>query len=199
MTAYTIIGMAVALAMDAFAVSVAAGVYLKNISPRQFFRLSFHFGLFQAMMPVIGWSAGFSVRALIEKVDHWIAFFLLLAVGISMIREAVSEKEEARPAKDPTKGKSLIILSVATSVDALAVGFSLSILNASILAPSIVIGLTALSFTVLGLYIGSKAVNISWLKRYAEILGTLVLCAIGLSIMADHGVFQALLNSIGIE
>jgi putative Mn2+ efflux pump MntP len=190
--------MAVALAMDAFAVSVAAGVYLKNISPRQFFRLSFHFGLFQAMMPVIGWSAGFSVRALIEKVDHWIAFFLLLAVGISMIREAVSEKEEARPAKDPTKGKSLIILSVATSVDALAVGFSLSILNASILAPSIVIGLTALSFTVLGLYIGSKAVNISWLKRYAEILGALVLFAIGLSIMADHGVFQALLNPIGI-
>jgi putative Mn2+ efflux pump MntP len=184
--------MAVALAMDAFAVSVAAGVYLKNISPRQFFRLSFHFGLFQAMMPVIGWSAGFSVRALIEKADHWIAFFLLLAVGISMVREALYEKEETGPAKDPTKGKTLVILSVATSVDALAVGFSLSILNASILMPAVIIGLTALFFTLAGLYLGSKAVAISWLKKYAEILGALVLFAIGISILADHGVLQAL-------
>ena len=193
MTPYTIIGMAVALAMDAFAVSIAAGVYLKHISSRQFFRLSFHFGLFQAMMPVIGWSAGLSVRLLIEKIDHWIAFFLLLAVAISMVREAVSQKE-AGPLKDPTRGKTLVILSVATSVDALAVGFSLSIINVSIFAPAIVIGLTALCFTLVGLYLGAKAVNISWLKKYAEILGAFTLFAIGISILADHGVFQSFLR-----
>jgi len=186
---YTIIGIAVALAMDAFAVSIAAGVYLKNISFRQFFRLSWHFGLFQALMPVLGWSAGLSVRHLIERADHWIAFCLLTVVGISMIREAFGKDDEEKTRKDPTKGSTLIVLSVATSVDALAVGFSLSILNTSIIAPAIIIGMTALVFTITGLFLGSKAVHIEWLKKYADILGALVLFCIGISILYEHGVF----------
>ena len=176
--------------MDAFAVSVATGVYLKHIQFRQFFRLSWHFGLFQAMMPILGWGAGLSVRHLIEKVDHWISFALLVFVGITMIREALGKEDEDHRAKDPTKGATLIVLSLATSMDALAVGFSLAILNTAIFMPALIIGVTALLFTVSGLYIGSKAVHIQWLKKYAEILGALVLFIIGLSILADHGVFS---------
>lgn len=132
MNLYTIIGISVALAMDAFAVSIAAGVYLKDVSFRQFFRLSWHFGLFQALMPVIGWGAGLSIRHFIEKADHWVAFCLLTVVSISMVREAFGKEDEEKARRDPTKGSTLIVLSLATSIDALAVGFSLSILNTSI-------------------------------------------------------------------
>jgi putative Mn2+ efflux pump MntP len=91
-----IVAIAVALAMDAFAVSIATGVRLKRVSLRQFFRLAWHFGLFQAMMPVIGWAAGLTVRDTIERYDHWIAFGLLAFVGTNMIREAFKLEEDAR-------------------------------------------------------------------------------------------------------
>ncbi|MCK5195152.1 MAG: manganese efflux pump, partial [Desulfobulbaceae bacterium] len=104
--------------MDAFAVSIATGVSLKDVSFRQTFRLSWHFGLFQAMMPVIGWSAGLSIRAYIEGYDHWVAFVLLAFVGINMIREAFQHDKGEEQKKDPTKGVTLVILSVATSIDA---------------------------------------------------------------------------------
>ena len=121
----TLVGTAFALAMDAFAVSVASGITLKNITFRQTFRLSWHFGIFQALMPIIGWSAGISIRSYIEHFDHWIAFGLLLIVGGNMIREAFHNEEEKKQKKDPTKGTTLVMLSVATSIDALAVGLSL--------------------------------------------------------------------------
>jgi len=123
----TILFIAVALAMDVFAVSVVAGVTLKRIDIRQIFRMSWHFGFFQAMMPVIGWTAGLTVRSYIEKYDHWIAFILLAAVGLHMIRESFKGEDEIDRRKDPTKGIVLIILAVATSIDALAVGFTFSI------------------------------------------------------------------------
>ena len=124
-----ILAIAVALAMDAFAVAVATGVSLKHVSFRQTFRLSWHFGLFQAIMPVIGWSAGLTIRSFIEQYDHWVAFGLLAFVGGHMIKEAFQPETEKIQKKDPTKGWSLVMLSVATSIDALAVGFSMSMLN----------------------------------------------------------------------
>ncbi|MBW1842568.1 MAG: manganese efflux pump, partial [Deltaproteobacteria bacterium] len=118
--------------MDAFAVSIATGVILKDVSSRQTFRLSWHFGLFQAMMPVIGWAAGMTIRAYIERYDHWVAFGLLTFVGANMIKAAFQDDKGDDKPKDPTRGMTLVMLSVATSIDALAVGLSLSILNVSI-------------------------------------------------------------------
>ena len=150
----TLGGTAFALAMDAFAVSVASGITLKNITFRQTFRLSWHFGVFQALMPIIGWSAGISIRSYIEHFDHWIAFGLLLFVGGNMIREAFHNEEDKKQKKDPTKGTTLVILSVATSIDALAVGLSLSMVNISIWFPAFIIGIVATTFTGIGLHLG---------------------------------------------
>lgn len=178
---------AVALAMDAFAVSIVAGVKLKDVSFRQTFRLAWHFGFFQALMPVIGWGAGVSVRTYIERYDHWIAFGLLTFVGIKMIREAFQHEKEEKSPKDPTKGMTLVVLSVATSVDALAVGFSISMLNISIWTPAVIIGIVAGLFTIIGLQIGKRVGSAVRLGLYAEIVGAIVLFAIGLNILHEHG------------
>jgi len=181
-----ILAIAVALAMDAFAVAVAAGVSLKQVSFRQTFRLSWHFGLFQALMPIIGWSAGLSVRSFIEQYDHWVAFGLLTFVGGHMIKEAFQPEKKGTHKKDPTKGMSLILLSVATSIDALAVGFSMSMLKISIAFPAFIIGITATLFTIGGLHIGKIVGSSSHLSRYAEIIGGIVLLVIGLRILYEH-------------
>ncbi len=189
-----IFAIAVALAMDAFAVSIVTGVNLKNVSYRQTFRLSWHFGLFQAMMPVIGWFAGLSVRVHIERYDHWIAFGLLAFVGIHMIKEAFDDDKSEKRKKDHTKGITLVILSIATSIDALAVGFSLSLLGVSIWTPAIVIGIVAGIFTIIGLQIGEKIGSAKQLSRYAETIGGGILIAIGLNILHEHGALSFFLN-----
>jgi putative Mn2+ efflux pump MntP len=184
-----ILALAVALAMDALAVALATGVALKRVSRRQTFRLAWHFGLFQALMPIIGWALGLSVRSAIERFDHWIAFALLAFIGAKMIREAFALTEEAERA-DPTRGWSLVMLSVATSIDALAVGLSMSMLGLSIWTPAAVIGLVCLLFTAAGLHLGRFVGNAARLSFAAEILGGVVLIAIGLNILRDHGVFS---------
>lgn len=173
--------------MDAFAVSIATGVVLKDVSFRQTFRLSWHFGLFQAMMPVFGWAAGLSVRAYIEQYDHWVAFGLLAFVGGNMIRAAFQNDENNKELKDPTRGMTLVMLSVATSIDALAVGLSLSILNVSIWTPALVIGLVAGTFTIIGLQIGKRIGSLTRLRHYVEAMGGIVLMVIGIKILHEHG------------
>ena len=140
MDAITLIGLALALAMDAFAVALGTGAVLSRLTGRHLFRLGFHFGLFQALMPVIGWLAGQTIIQWVSAWDHWIAFGLLAIIGGRMIYEAFSDKEKTDE-RDPTKGLSLVLLSIATSIDALAVGFSLSVIGVSIWMPSLVIGL----------------------------------------------------------
>jgi putative Mn2+ efflux pump MntP len=180
--------------MDAFAVSIAVGISLREVSFRQTFRLSWHFGLFQALMPVIGWNLGLSVRSYIEAYDHWIAFALLFLVGGNMLREAfIPEPEEERIDKDATKGFTMVVLSVATSIDALAVGFSLSMIETSIVLPAIIIGVVALLFTVAGLHMGKRVAGSEKLSCYAEILGGLVLWGIGLKILHEHDALNNLL------
>ncbi|MFN2353030.1 MAG: manganese efflux pump MntP family protein [Desulfopila sp.] len=188
-----ILGIAVALAMDAFAVAIATGVSLRNINLRQTFRLSWHFGLFQALMPVIGWYFGTSIQHYVEAYAHWIAFALLFLVGGNMIREAFTREEDEDSAhKDATKGLTMVILSIATSIDALAVGLSMSLLKVSIVTPAIIIGIVAGLFTILGLHLGARAARFERLSPIAEALGGVVLWLIGINILRDSGVFSAL-------
>ena len=185
----TVLIIAVALAMDVFAVSIATGVVLKRVDVRQTFRMAWHFGLFQAVMPIIGWSAGLTVRSFIEKYDHWAAFALLSFVGLHMIREAFKEDNEISVQKDPTRGMVLIILSVATSIDALTVGFSFSLLKVSIWIPAVIIGIVSILFSIIGLKIGKGLGELSFVSKYAEISGGIVLILIGVKILYKHGVF----------
>ena len=192
MSSLNIIVIAVALAMDAFTVAIAVGISLNHVNLRQTFRLSWHFGFFQAVMPVIGWSMGISVRSAIEMYDHWIAFALLAYVGGNILKEAFQpETKKKQMLKDPTKGMTLVILSIVTSIDALAVGFSISILNISIIFPAIVIGCFATLFTIMGLYIGKTVGSSSRLSMSAECIGGIVLLLIGVNILVDHGVFDS--------
>ena len=189
MTTLNIMAIAVALAMDAFAVAIATGITLKKISARQTFRLAWHFGLFQALMPVIGWYSGVHLLARIERFDHWIAFALLLFVGGKMLVEAFHDDDEQKAVKDPTRALSLVVLSVATSIDALAIGFTLSVLHVSIAYPAIIIGIVAGAFTAFGMHMGARLGSMNHIGRYAEVVGGLVLIGIGINILNEHGVF----------
>ncbi|MGB5985700.1 MAG: manganese efflux pump MntP family protein [Desulfobacterales bacterium] len=189
-----ILALAIGLAMDAFAVAIATGVTLKTVSFRQTFRLSWHFGLFQALMPVIGWSAGLTIQDLIQAWDHWMAFGLLLLVGGNMLREALGQETDECVVRDPTKGFSLVILSVATSIDALAVGLSLAVMQVSIVTPCVMIGVVAGVFTLIGLHLGKRLANACRISRYAEMTGGVVLILIGLNILREHGALSWLIT-----
>ncbi|MEJ2031911.1 MAG: manganese efflux pump MntP family protein [Deltaproteobacteria bacterium] len=177
---------AVALGVDAFAVSLAAGIGLPWIGPRRTFRLAWHFGFFQAAMNVIGWAAGLTIRPFMAAFDHWLAFGLLAFVGGRMIWEALRETEMERRQSDPTRGRTLVVLSVATSIDSLAVGISFSVLATSIWLPALFIGLVAALLTAAGLHLGRAMRAATRLGTRAEILGGLVLVAIGFNILRAH-------------
>jgi putative Mn2+ efflux pump MntP len=174
---------AVGLAMDAFAVSLAAGASGKITSPRPIFRLSFHFGLFQFLMPILGWLLGSQIAHLIEAFDHWIAFGLLALVGSRMIRGGLDPRPQAAGI-DHSRGWTLIMLCVATSIDALAIGLSLAMLQVAIWYPSAVIGLVTASLSLVGLGLGYR-LGVRFGKRM-EILGGVILIIIGIRILAEH-------------
>jgi putative Mn2+ efflux pump MntP len=185
MNFFIVLALALALAMDAFAVSMGLSLSFGKMTRSQTFRLSFHFGFFQFMMPVVGWLAGKNLFKYIQSVDHWIAFGLLLIIGGKMIYESFARRERREMRKsDPTKGFSLILLSVATSIDALAVGLSLAALHFSIVYPAVIIGLVAFTMSVIGVKVG-PLIGIIIGKR-AELLGGLILVLIGAKILSDH-------------
>jgi putative Mn2+ efflux pump MntP len=179
----SILGIAVGLAMDAFAVSIAAGLSIPNLTGRHVFRLAWHFGLFQLIMPVVGWLAGTTVSSYIAAYDHWVAFGILAAIGGKMLNETFLGNEEASRG-DPTRGLMLVTLSVATSIDALAVGLSLAFLRVSVWMPSLVIGLVAGVLTAIGITFGGR-LGRRW-KRRAEAVGGVVLILIGLRMLISH-------------
>jgi putative Mn2+ efflux pump MntP len=185
----TILLIALALAVDAFAVALASGVSLCQVSKRQTFRLSFHFGFFQAMMNIIGWGAGLTVRSLLESFAHWLAFALLALVAVKMIKDAIAGREEEAQKVDPTRGYTLVMLSVATSIDSLAVGLSFSVLNVSIWLPAATIGIVATVLTIVGLRLGCLLGAASRIGARAEVAGGLILLGIGINILHQHGVF----------
>jgi manganese efflux pump family protein len=180
----TILGLALGLAMDAFAVAIAVGSRLDRLAPRPIFRLSFHFGLFQFMMPIIGWFVGSQIARYIQHYDHWLAFLLLAYIGSKMIWESWKHDEQKESLTDPTRRWSLIILSVATSIDALAVGLSMALINVAILFPSVIIGIVAAAMTALGMVFGRK-LGARFGKKM-EFIGGLILIAIGINIVAGH-------------
>ena len=181
----SLLALACALAMDAFAVAAVTGLALKPMTRRHVFRLAFHFGLFQALMPTLGWLAGTSIQKYIASFDHWVAFGLLVIVGGRMIREALHGHEVERSAvSDPTAGWSLVTLSVATSIDALAVGLSMAMLGLTIVVPALVIGIVAALFTAVGMAVGRRVGSI--LGRRVEVLGGLILVGIGVRILIEH-------------
>lgn len=178
-----VVGVSLALAMDAFAVAVATGLAVAPITIRRIFRLSFHFGLFQFLMPVIGWYIGRELTVLIAGFDHWLAFLLLSCIGGHMIWEAFHEREEERRRKsDPTRGFLLVTLSTATSIDALAAGLSFAFMNESIWILSTSIGVITAILTAIGMLFGSR-IGSRWGTR-AEIIGGGVLILIGIRILA---------------
>ena len=189
MSWFEIVAVAVALAMDAFAVSVAAGVTLRNVSGRQTFRLAWHFGLFQALMPIVGWAAGLTIQAYIEAFDHWLAFILLAIIGGRMVVGAIRDQDQQLGNGEPTRGWSLVMLSIATSIDALAVGLSLAMLRVSVWVPALAIGLVAGAFTAGGLHLGGFVGRRLKVARYAALTGGLVLLAIGVNILREHGLW----------
>jgi len=178
----TIFLIALSMAMDAFAVSLCSGVKI-GPGPRPAFRIAFHFGLFQALMPAVGWLFGNTIEPLVKGFDHWVAFGLLAFVGIRMIRSGLS-KEEEESLKDPSRGWTMVMLSIAVSIDALAIGLSLAFLGVTIWTPALVIGLVTGALSLIGLRMGN-----SFGKRFGkpvEILGGLVLIGIGVRIVVSH-------------
>jgi putative Mn2+ efflux pump MntP len=180
----SLLTLAVALAVDAFAVAVVTGVTLKVVTKRHLFRLGFHFGLFQALMVAGGWALGHAVQRYLGRADHWIAFALLTFVGGRVVWEALYGEEEARAATDLTTGWDLVMVSVATSIDALAVGLSLGVMGTRIAMAAFVIGITASVLTLLGMALGRK-IGEQWGRR-VEVLGGLVLIVIGVKIVWEH-------------
>lgn len=174
---------AVGLAMDAFAVSLGAGTTGKARSFRPFFRLSFHFGLFQAGMTFLGWLAGSSIARFIEDFDHWVAFGLLVFVGGRMILSGLSKASEHKDV-DVSRGGMLVMVSIATSIDALAVGLGLALVEVNILEACLVIGIITLVLSIVGLLAGG-VLGEKFGKRM-EILGGLILIGIGIRILTTH-------------
>lgn len=183
MSLLTIFLLAVGLGVDAFSVAIGIGASNNKKSWTPILRLSLAFGLFQFVMPLIGWLAGSTVVDRIQSFDHWIAFALLVLVGGKMIREGF-EKESDEQKTDQTRGWPLFLLSIATSIDALAVGFSFSLLKTDLLFPAAIIGVVCFVMTAVGMIFGKGLARI--FGRKVEILGGLVLIAIGMKILIEH-------------
>ena len=183
MNGLTLLGTAVALGADAFAVSAAVAAGLPELTARHTFRLTWHFGLFQALMTILGWLGGEGLSAVMFGMNHWIAAGLLFFLGLKMIYESRHPEDRAQDF-DPTRGWSLVALSVATSIDALAVGVSLSLIGVSVWIPALAIGLAALVMSFIGTRLGRRAGTI--LGQWAERIGGLVLIAIGVRILYNY-------------
>ncbi len=177
-----ILFIAVALAMDAFAVSVAAGTSGLMAGARAKFRLSFHLGFFQFFMPIAGWYAGMHIAPLVSAIDHWVAFFLLSFIGIRMIADAFGDKGK-KVKKDPSRGYTLVLLAVATSIDALAVGFSLAMINVDIWYPSVMIGIITAAMSLAGIQLGRFLGHRAGPRM--EIAGGAILIVIAVRILAS--------------
>jgi putative Mn2+ efflux pump MntP len=173
---------AVALAMDSFSVSIANGLATKKIKTANAIKIAAFFGFFQAIMPIIGWYAGAHILDLISQFDHWVAFILLAVIGSRMIYESISK--DSSSIISSLSIKVLLILSIATSIDALAVGLSLYVLNVSIITLATVTGIVTFFLSFCGVYLGGRFGCI--LRNRVEALGGIILIIIGLRILLEH-------------
>lgn len=179
----TLIIIALGLSVDSFAVSVTSGLSLPHMRFFQAVKLAFLLALFQAAMPLFGWLLEAGLRRFIEPVDHWIAFFLLLIIGGKMIIESLKPHEE-KAVLDPTIFKVALVLAIATSIDAMGVGFSMALILDNIVPAVVIIGFVTFMASMIGILIGKKTG--SKITRYAEIVGGLVLIGIGIHVLIEH-------------
>ncbi len=170
--------------MDAFAVAMAMGCTIKKFHSGHAIAISIAFGFFQFLMPIVGWLSGVGFRAFIDSYDHWIAFCLLTFIGAKMIYESLSLKRAEEEKDVILTFQLLLILAIATSIDALAVGFSLSVLKVAIVFPAILIGIITFIVSIFGCIIGNKFGT--FFEQKIEILGGLILLAIGVKILIQH-------------
>lgn len=177
-----IILIAIGLAMDAFAVSVCKGLSMKKISIKKLLIIALYFGFFQALMPVIGYFLGESFESLVTSIDHWIALILLSFIGINMIREAFGKEEDNK--NDDTSFKTMIILAIATSIDALAVGITFAFLEINIFVIATIIGVITFIISAIGVIIGNKFGD--KYEKKAEIFGGAILILMGIKILFEH-------------
>jgi len=176
---------AVALSMDALAVSITTGIALKNeLSVGKAMKVGLFFGGFQALMPAVGFLLGRSIHHLIMSLDHWAAFFMLFIIGAKMLYDAIKGGEDKVEAEDPVATSVLLPLAIATSIDALAVGISLAMTDANLVMSISVIGLVTFVICVIGVLLGKQLRKI--LKNYAAMAGGVILMLIGLKILIEH-------------
>jgi len=186
MSAFALILTAFGLAGDCFAVAVSGSIAARRCSRTQILRTASAFGLAQFLMPLAGWLAGRRIVELIAAYDHWVAFGLLALVGTHMLYEARGAEDKTGESADITRGVTLLVLAVATSIDALAVGLSLALLETPILVPAAVIGAVAFGVTIAGFRLGARLGDIA--GRRAHLAGGLLLIAIGIKIVLEHTV-----------
>ena len=172
----------IGLAMDAFAVSICKGLSLKTMSWKKAIIVGLYFGFFQALMPLIGYFLGATFESVVTKVDHWIAFILLGIIGINMIKEAFGNDEENQ--NDKVDFKTMIMLAIATSIDALAVGITFAFLKVNMAIATIMIGIVTFAICVIGVKIGNKFGD--KYERKAEVVGGLILIFMGIKILLEH-------------
>ncbi len=184
MDLFSILLIGIGLAMDAFSVAVTDGIILKKPTVLQSTKIAFFFGGFQFLMPCAGFLLGSVFARYITAFDHWIAFALLAFIGGKMIFEATGKGDESEEIKNPLSLSTLLLLALATSIDALAVGVTFATIDVPVLYASAVIGIETFLITLAGVYIGSKCGNL--LGNKAEIAGGLVLVGIGTKILIEH-------------
>lgn len=173
---------AIGLAMDAFAVSICKGLSMKKMNWKKALIIGGYFGFFQALMPILGYFLGSTFENLVTKIDHWIAFGLLVLIGANMLKEAFANDEENY--NDDVKFKTMIVLAIATSIDALAVGITFAFLQANILISAVVIGIITFAISIVGVKIGNKFGD--KYERKAETVGGLILIFMGIKILFEH-------------
>ena len=182
-----------ALSMDAFAVSITKGMTIKNLKKSTGLKIALAFGLFQGAMPLIGWILGISFESYIKSIDHWIAFILLGFIGFNMIKGFFEERKENNKSEtevsvtsdiDDLSNKEIIMLAIATSIDALAVGVSFAFLRVSIIPAALIICIITFILCAIGVFVGNKVGDI--FNGYAELVGGIILILIGFNILNEH-------------
>ena len=195
---------AFALSMDAFAVSITKGMKIKNLKKSTALKMALAFGVFQGAMPLLGWALGISFESYIKSIDHWIAFILLGFIGFNMIKGFFDDRKEENASElefsattdvDDLSNKEIIMLAVATSIDALAVGISFAFLNVSIIPAASIICIITFLVCVVGVFVGNKVGDI--FNGYAELVGGVILILIGFNIFNEHTqILSKIFNSL---
>ena len=190
--------------MDAFAVSITKGMTIKNLKKSTALKMALAFGVFQGAMPLLGWALGISFESYIKSIDHWIAFILLGFIGFNMIKGFFDDRKEENASElefsattdvDDLSNKEIIMLAVATSIDALAVGISFAFLNVSIIPAASIICIITFLVCVVGVFVGNKVGDI--FNGYAELVGGVILILIGFNIFNEHTqILSKIFNSL---